>query len=59
MKNDQASQHSDDTEQIPAYEPPTLTVVGNEGDVVQGVPMSGWDRRGYSAAEFEFQEDGN
>jgi hypothetical protein len=59
MKNDQASQHPEETEQVPAYEPPTLTIVGKERDVVQGVPMSGWDHRGYSAVEFEFQEDGD
>jgi hypothetical protein len=58
MKNDQTTQRAGETEQIPAYEAPALTVVGRTGDVVQGVPMSGWDRRGYSAPEFEFEDDG-
>ena len=58
MTNEQTSQ-AHEPEQIPAYEPPALTVIGKASDVVQGVPMSGWDRRGYSAPEFEFEEDQN
>jgi hypothetical protein len=58
MNNEQTSQLQHETEQVPAYEPPVLTVVGQANDVVQGVPMSGWDRKGYGAPEFEFEEDG-
>jgi hypothetical protein len=39
------------------YEPPTLTTVGEARDVVQGVPMSGWDWRGFAMLQFEFESD--
>ena len=58
MKNDQTSQLSVETEPVAAYEPPALTVVGKASDVVQGVPINGWDHRGISAPEFEFEPDG-
>ena len=55
MKNDQTPSVS--SEQVVTYEPPTLTVVGEASEVVQGTPLNGWDRQGLSEPEFEFQPD--
>ena len=41
----------------PEFEAPELTVIGDAGDVVLGVPLSGWDHRGFSAPSFEFESD--
>ncbi len=40
------------------FEAPQLTPIGKAQDVVQGIPASGWDHRGLTAPEFEFQIDG-
>ena len=39
------------------FEAPELTVIGDARAVVLGVPMSGWDHRGLTAPELEFQPD--
>ena len=39
------------------FEAPELTQIGEARDVVQGVPMSGWDYRGLSSPSFEFESD--
>lgn len=39
------------------FEVPELTVIGEAGDVVLGVPFSGLDYRGMSSPEFEFESD--
>ena len=39
------------------FEAPELTVIGEAGDVVLGVPFSGFDHRGLTAPEFEFKAD--
>ena len=39
------------------FEAPELTVIGEAGDVVLGMPVSGWDHRGLTAPEFEFKAD--
>ena len=39
------------------FEAPQLTIVGESKDVVQGAPFSGWDHKGLTAPEFEFESD--
>ena len=39
------------------FEAPEVTDLGKATDVVQGGIISGWDHRGMSAPEFEFESD--
>jgi hypothetical protein len=55
MKNEQTIELGAQT--TTAYEPPTLNLVGDAREVVLGIPMSGWDWRGYTMVQFEFESD--
>ncbi len=39
------------------FEVPELAELGNATDLVQGIPLSGWDYRGMAAPSFEFESD--
>jgi hypothetical protein len=56
MKNEQTLNLAAETTTL-EYEPPTLTTVGDARDVVLGIPMAGWDWRGFAMLQFEFESD--
>jgi hypothetical protein len=56
MTNEQTPNVVSEMETI-EFEAPRLTAVGDARDVVMGVPMSGWDWRGYAMRHFEFLSD--
>ena len=58
MDNDRETVPGTTSVRADEYRPPTLTVIGDIGEVVMGVPGSTWDQQGYADPIFEFQSDG-
>jgi hypothetical protein len=58
MKSHSETGRMSHTADVGTYEPPRVTLIGEDHEVILGVPGSGDDYFGYSRADFEFEPDG-
>jgi hypothetical protein len=58
MRHSETQRVSHTVADVGAYEPPRVTLIGEDRQVILGVPANGDDYFGYSFPHFEFEPDG-